>query len=272
MARWTKGEIDYLKKHAHDMTATDIAKELNRTQSSVSHYARRHNISLKNSAEKRSQIHRQHIFKENFFAENTPEVNYWAGALLADGCVNERSKNSHTIELYISQKDLSWLKKFKESLGASHPIINKAHDHVGLTFFSNKMFEDLRRFGVVLRKTYNPALPKVNDNMMSHFLRGLLDGDGCISKNKQTGVVEINLTNNECICNWVKNKVNKILNISGHLYSDSRSDITWSWRIHCKKDLEIFGKWLYQKAEVFMERKYQRYIDYGVVSRSEVML
>ncbi len=122
-------------------------------------------------ANKISKSRREYDFDEDFFARGTSESNYWAGALLADGCVNERDENSHTISLEISKKDKSWLKKFKNSLNAEHPIFVDG-DFVGLKIHSNKMFSDLKRFGVIPRKTYKDIEPSVDDDMLPHFIRG----------------------------------------------------------------------------------------------------
>lgn len=266
---WTKDEVEYLKEHAQEMSAPDIAKELGRTRASVNHYANRHNISMEKPhsayADKISEGRKEYSCDENFFSQDTPEANYWAGALLADGCVRERDENSHTIKLHISKKDSSWLRKFKESLEAEHPI-REDGDFIRLKVHSNDMFNDLKRFGVVPRKTYGNSEPEIKDEMMSHFIRGLLDGDGSITKNNKRGSVKVNLVNSKAICNWVNDNVDRLINISGCLYPHSCSDVAWNWEITDRKDLEKFGNWLYDDTDLFMERKYKRYNNYGIVS------
>ena len=263
---WTEDEIDYLKEHAHKMSATDIAEELGRTQVSVNHYAHRHDISMEKPhsvyADKMSEGSKKYKCNQDFFARNTPESNYWAGALLADGCVRERDENSHTISLEISKKDESWLRKFKESLNAEHPIFID-RDFVGLKIHSNKMFSDLESFGVIPRKTYRNIEPSVDDNMLPHFIRGLLDGDGSISKSGNR--IKLNLVNNESICHWTNDMIESHLGISGILYPYKSSDVAWNWETSNKSYIRDIAKWLYESTKLYMDRKYNRYIKYGLL-------
>lgn len=52
-----------------------------------------------------------------------------------------------------------------------------------LRVYSKKIVEDLFSNGIVFRKTYDKEFPRVEKKYFFHFLRGFMDGDGCISNN-----------------------------------------------------------------------------------------
>jgi len=56
----------------------------------------------------------------------------------------------------------------------------------GIEFVSKIMKNDLKRYGVIQRKTTKEIFPKkyIPDNLIIHFWRGEIDGDGWISNAK----------------------------------------------------------------------------------------
>jgi len=107
--------------------------------------------------------------------------------------------------------------------------------------------------------------PEVKDNMLPHFIRGLLDGDGSITKNSKRGDIKISLVNNKSVCSWVESNINRLLGISGCLYAHPSSDVAWNWEISSKEELGVFGEWVYKNSELYMDRKYDRYVSYGLI-------
>ena len=62
---------------------------------------------------------------------------------------------------------------------------NKPKHTAYIMFSSKKMGEDLVKLGVVPNKTLIlKSLPSIPDNLMKHFIRGYIDGDGCIDATK----------------------------------------------------------------------------------------
>lgn len=124
---------------------------------------------------------------ENVFENPDEEGKYWIGFLMADGCIVKKA-NSYRIQLRISEIDLEHLVKYKNFLNSKHKINKVAgrkmkngyitKPSVGLSFTSNKIAKDLKRFGITERKSQTA---KVNflENDIS-FWRGMVDGDGSI--------------------------------------------------------------------------------------------
>lgn len=50
------------------------------------------------------------------------------------------------------------------------------------------MKKDLEKYGIVPQKTYSVEMPQLDEIMMPHLIRGMIDGDGWISyKSHQLG-------------------------------------------------------------------------------------
>lgn len=265
MTKWTEDEVEFLKENASTMSSNDIADELGRTQSSVKHYARRHDISLEKPhsvySDKISKSKRKYDFDEDFFSRNNSAAYYWAGALEADGCVRERGPNSHTIDMRISKKDRSWLEQFREALQAGHPI-RKDRDFVSFKVHSNRMFEDLEDLGIVPRKTYKNITPDIPDQYVYDYIRGIFDGDGTICKkaSKKWDAYKVGLVNSEAVCKWIDKK----LDFSCSLYPDNQS-VAWRLETADRENIKKFAVLIYDGAEYYMKRKHQRFIDYGMM-------
>lgn len=117
------------------------------------------------------------------FALLTGEAAYWAGLLMADGCVYQGKYGQPKITLTLAKADVGHLQAFRRFVGATehklHPWSSKGASWNVLAVFSAAMARDLARVGIVPRKslhaTAGPAVTGSRD-----FWRGVVDGDGSI--------------------------------------------------------------------------------------------
>lgn len=131
-----------------------------------------------------------YVFNNEFFNLNTENSFYWAGFIAADGCVMER-KNQKSLKITLAIKDINHLIKFKNALKSTHPINTylsvskkgKISASCQIVLCGPKIFNSLNRFNIIPRKTFIYKMPDwlLNHKLLSHFLRGYFDGDGCIS-------------------------------------------------------------------------------------------
>jgi len=136
------------------------------------------------------------------FSTSTPEMEYWVGFLMADGCVldNDGTYVKYRLQLVLQAGDYAHVANFARFLGLSRkPLLaessgtlpngKKAHRQTcKLSVRSDRICEDLISHGVTPRKS---ATAKASDYMAqsSHFWRGVLDGDGSICMDKRNGSV-----------------------------------------------------------------------------------
>jgi hypothetical protein len=123
--------------------------------------------------------------------ETDPEAAYWAGFLMADGCISENGYHgSPHVILQLSATDIGHIRSFQQFVGSTlhtirdiEPKTNRHNFKSGrcarIDLVSKQMVADLARHGVTPKKTHTA---KVSDALAFNrdFWRGVIDGDGNI--------------------------------------------------------------------------------------------
>lgn len=205
----------------------------------------------------------------HFSTISTPEDAYWLGIMYTDGWIR-----SDRNEIGLGSIDLDLIEKFKQYIGKDNKItvklaenqigrllpegrtVKTAHDFYTYTFSSKTVKNNLIKLGCFPAKSkilQCPTKEQVPDELLWHFYRGCVDGDGWISTNhKSTGLLgtqhflEVLLTRLS------------ILHY-GTLHKKQDSDI---WEFYITK-VDLIKKVLnkqYENATVYMERKYKKYL------------
>jgi len=118
---------------------------------------------------------------ENIFESiDTLEKAYWLGMLFTDGCLK-----GNNIQLILGVKDKDLLIKFVKFLGDSPDKIKTYGPYktsgvqVHYRQANKKMSQDLRKWGLIERKSRIIRLPNLDGDILKAFLMGCFDGDGC---------------------------------------------------------------------------------------------
>ena len=125
------------------------------------------------------------------------------------------------------------------------------------------MFKDLSAYGIVPNKTYIAKglfLNKIPSHLQKDYIRGLFDGDGDISFAGNIYEVSCDFTSYfyETVQEF-QNFVDVNINKTAHnkiIQFDNKSRCTWRGR---RQVLKILS-WLYDGAETFLKRKYDKYL------------
>lgn len=226
----------------------------------------RNNIPLR----KQNETARKHqIINEDFFKFiNNEEKAYFLGLLYADGSLRY---NGFEITLIDSDKEI--LERFSNIIYNKVVLYYKKsrnyHNNpkyvckpqYNLVVTSMIMKNDLIKYGCVESKTYKIRLPKLNDKLYRHFIRGYFDGDGSISiRNSLPHIASINITSNILFCTDIQILINKTLNIKMKL--NIRYGNVGAVRLDKQQDIIIFLDWMYDKSKIYLNRKYNKYITY----------
>jgi hypothetical protein len=129
----------------------------------------------------------------------TPEQSYILGFLWADGHV---TKNGYVVNLHVNKREQKIVQYIKDQLCSTHPIKPDTHNRIILNLCSKKLNISLQKLGFVHNKTYAKHIPDYGVCAIA-FIRGLLDGDGCIWQSSK-GDYNIQITNSKAICEFVK--------------------------------------------------------------------
>lgn len=262
----TKEQKEYCIKHYLDKTSYELAEYFGVAQSTIHKIWKENNLSGKPAK-------RIYPLKESYFEEiDTDEKAYYLGLLASDGCVSEvgTNKGQNIIKIQLAYEDKAILESFAKELNTKKPIrtvVNKKNrKYCSIELSSNKMFNDLCKYGIKPRKTYSLTFPVPNlpEKFYYAYLRGYFDGDGTISK-----TIDFNKLSNVNIeyCGFFNNMngIKEHLETKGiesHLYIDKRSKNAeqpfCKLRFSNKKDQINFIKYIYNnnKSKIFLKRKY----------------
>ena len=130
------------------------------------------------------------------------------------------------------------------------------------SFRSESCKEDLIKQGCVPKKSLIlnfPTEDQVPQNLIRHFIRGYFDGDGWFTNTEscfQIGIIGTEdfikgfLDNIE-----IYNKENKIFNV--HRENGAKRYVFGAY-----SDVLNFLNWIYKDATIYLDRKYEHYLDF----------
>lgn len=206
---------------------------------------------------------------ETFFEKiNTERKAYWLGFLYADGCIHIDKRECIHITLELHPKDEYILEEFIKDLSSNRRVYKNKRGYVRLEICNSKIGLDLINLGCVPRKSKilkfptEDILPK---ELLRHFIRGYMDGDGCIStymklrKNKKTAIhiCEIKFIGTYDMLKGIKEFFKSEKNILINRHSPSTYQISFTG----KKYRDIVDS-LYDDATVFLVRKKEKWEEY----------
>jgi len=120
---------------------------------------------------------RQH---EYFFHQLTPASVYVLGFFFADGNLYPREGHKDLVRFY--QMDEAYIRELQAIVGGGLVTQSSQSGIWELRICSDVMSVRLQELGLCARKSYTDLhVPEeITDEVFPHFLRGLVDGDGCI--------------------------------------------------------------------------------------------
>lgn len=134
---------------------------------------------------------RKYYFDENYFEIiDSEEKAYWLGFIAADGCIVKSSEyNSYRLYINLSDKDRGHLELFQKCVNANDVKIQIYLNFEGyssndgtvtsrIVLNSYKMCMDLKKYHIHERKSYDIKMPEIDQQLIPHYLRGFIDGDG----------------------------------------------------------------------------------------------
>lgn len=135
-----------------------------------------------------------------------------------------------------------------------------------LTFFSKHLCTSLSNLGMIPNKSLKLVFPSIPENLYSHFIRGYFDGDGSITqkiKNDKNRQITVTITSTESFCNSLCEICYEKIGIKAKVYDSScHNGITKVFVLNGRNIAKTFLDWIYKDADLFLERKYKRYLQY----------
>lgn len=199
---------------------------------------------------------RTYELNHNYFHDiDTPEKSYFTGLIWADGCVIKK-REQYKVNLTLKNEDGYLLHYLKEVTLSEYPIYETGIAKM-YSVASKIMFHDLVSHGITPMKTYCADTPiGIPNDLVSHFIRGVFDGDGCIMvRHNKYRSVDIVGTYNFCV--WLQEVFDKYLNIKAGVYKNGS---VFSVIFSKKRDVTNYKNWIYGNCgKYFMTRKYKKF-------------
>lgn len=236
---------DILNMYSNGDSIAKIAKHYEVGTSCIKRILKKNNVNI---------INRQNVAKMNesvFEVIDSEEKAYWLGFIYADGYISNGEFGVH-----LSIKDEEHIKKLKSFLEFTGNIrYKKSTQSCGIAFRNKKIIGDLKKLGVVERKSKVLTFPteaQVPQYLIRHFIRGYVDGDGYVGFNKN-GLCRLSILGTESMLDGIikamgfkKLKIRKA-NKNG---CDEVKEIEWG-------GLYVFDylSQLYNDSTIFLDRK-----------------
>jgi hypothetical protein len=186
---------------------------------------------------------------EDFFKTWSADMAYVLGFVLTDGCVSG-------ISFSISQKYPEILERIGSAMKSNYPIRKtrngKSYLHT-LTISRKEMVEDLAALGIGEKKSLTVDFPDVPAEYLSHFIRGVIDGDGWV---QDRGYV-MKVTSGSVLFAVKLNEVFNAYGLNGRIQKQSGAYRVW---VSGKEDVARLAELLYDNpGDLYLARKRARF-------------
>lgn len=199
-------------------------------------------------------------FNEYVFDYPSPHRDYWLGFFMADGYV---SGTGH-ISVSLKSTDIAHLEKLKQFLMYTGDIrsyetylrqTGKTYSQVTLYVHSRYLTQTLSGFNITPQKSLNAEVP---ESMLYnvHFWRGMIDGDGSLTYNRQRNgkrLPAICLVGTEMVLFQFADFVSAQRIMPPAIHQDFRSNI-YQTLLSCDKARKIV-QILYNDCTIALDRK-----------------
>lgn len=196
---------------------------------------------------------------ESLFLEPTRENQWFLGFTQADGCVSiveHKTKRSYHVSFRLSARDALLLNKMVDWLDYNRTVsrtLEKGHRVLKFSISSDILGLWLESYGVGPRKSGQEKL--VESPYFFDYLRGVIDGDGSIGKDK----LEIYSGLTDGFLEDIKTKLKEDLGVTGHVDYKEGSR-TYRLRYRKEASLEILREAYALKPNLFSPRKAEQVV------------
>lgn len=185
-----------------------------------------------------------------FLNLNSDGVQYWLGYIAADGCIKENGR----ISIVSTDKEL--VENFSKfinrniKIGVTIPKVGKTQ--YTYMFTNKEVANYLTDIGLTPRKSLTI---KMNIPLSFPFIRGLIDGDGCIHV-KSTNSVSVAIVSGSLV---FMEQVKNFLESNGINCKIRSSDNLFNLIISSRNNVLNFYRYLYYKSTYCLSRKREKY-------------
>lgn len=241
--------------HAEGKSLREIERLTGIPRKRVSYELKQAGVEIKPRSKGTTGIRNYPMWEEAFEMIDTEEKAYWLGFLMADGDVNDRT---YSIELSLQIRDIGHIEKMKAFLRTGVPVkerlIAGKHKAGRIQVCSKKLVQDLMRYGCVPRKSLKLEFPELPAELIPHFMRGYMDGDGTLYK-RPDGQVEFSVLGTEAFLQRYQQELMKLGLNETQITCTGQEGKAFQLRYNGNRNVAVIVDYLYRDATIWLERK-----------------
>lgn len=253
MRRWNMSQEhieEILSKYQSGVSICVLSQNTGHCMETIKHILLSNGITLRSRMEIITKYHPNH---SAFNTINTEEAAYWLGFIASDGCIM-----GNQIHIALSADDTTHLEKFARWFSPGYPIrtyrTKQGYNQSRFYATSDEATSALAKYGIVPRKTWSFShIPAIDNGLIRHFLRGYLDGDGWITRDKENVYKAGFCSMSRVFLSEVQDWLNLTLSLKEAVIVPSGS--VWVYPKAGKQAIAILHH-LYSNATVYLDRKY----------------
>jgi hypothetical protein len=245
---------EMMKMYDEGLNCSQIAGKLKKERSTVLHWFKVNNLTFSHIP----NVVFKYSVDHNFFDKiDTEQKAYLLGLYFSDGNIK-----NNCLRLVMCDYDI--IEKTKNILQYTGPIkertkINRKISY-SLIISSPDMVKNLKKMGCVENKSLILKFPHefVPKELINHFLRGMIDGDGCICTRKKYKNYSLSIVGTRSICDGFQFNLK-----CGNIYKSNKKNDknTYIWRVYNKQDIKECLVRIYKNSIIYMDRKYKKAIE-----------
>lgn len=248
---WTEQEICILNEHFAKAPSDYIQEMLpDKTWEQIQDYAKTH-LLFRTIRDVVSVNYR-------FFDEWNESSAYLLGFIMADGYIDSKH-NSISIELHRRDSDIIY--KIALAIKLHGQLYYQKDKHtIKLHIINSRLVSQAIKKGIPVKdKSYNATFPTdIPLQYVRHFIRGLIDGDGWAQFKEFQGTVAYNVG----VCGTydiVKGVRDNLYPCCSDIKIVRNTDTNYKFNLRGKRAFKV-ASWLYQDATLWLDRKYNVYV------------
>ena len=213
---------------------------------------------------------------------DTEDKAYFLGLLYADG--NNYTKHGR-IAISLQAGDKYILEIFNQQIQSNRKLTlrernsknSKHKNQYRLDIVNRYMSDKLNLLGCTNAKSLILKFPtekQVPTYLLRHFIRGMWDGDGCVSvlaSSTHKRYFRSSITSTFSVCASIQYILKQTFDINSSIKHYSCNSITKNLDISGFANNSIFLSWLYKDAQFYLQRKMDKYIS-GIIEASKIGL
>ena len=259
--------LEIIDLYNNGLSCSKIATQFGVTTVTISKHLKRNGIKVVNKQNRTK-------FNENIFdVIDCEEKAYWLGFIFADGYISSSplcsdKKPRYDFEISLKASDANHLHKFNKFM--QHESDNVKLGKVSCngilcercrwSIVNKHLWNTLNNLGCTPQKSLTLKFPNIGSELFISFIRGYFDGDGCLTYYKGDKVYpKCDILGTGEFLQCIRNILSQYQIECLPLHNNSNTqDITKVLTI-TRKDTMKFLELIYNKSNIYLDRKFYRY-------------